>query len=78
MVETHLTVLNSSAVKYAKAPVFQIPQLNAAGRVEEWQAVTYEQFNHDVELFARHWTRVFSEDGLPMRSVIGMWFVIFQ
>jgi len=75
MVNTHLTVLNSSAVKYANAPVFRIPQLNAAGHVEEWHTVTYEQFNSDVELFARHWKRVLSEDGLPIRSIVGMWFV---
>ncbi len=75
MTNSHFTVLESSSVKYASATLFRIPQLDSAGRVEEWNSITYQQFYRDVELFARHWSRVLREDGVPARSVIGMWYV---
>jgi hypothetical protein len=75
MTNSHLTVLQSSSVKYASATLFRIPQLDSAGRVEEWHSITHQQFYRDVELFARYWSRVLSEDRVPARSVIGMWYV---
>lgn len=78
MINSHLTVLESSAIKYASATVFQIPQLDAAGRIEAWQSITYQQFRRDVELFAQYWKRVLREGGAPVRSVIGMWYVILS
>lgn len=76
MISSHLSVLESSSIKYASATLFRTPKLDSTGRVEEWRSISYKQFLHDVELFARYWTRVFDQDQLPKRSVVGMWYVI--
>jgi hypothetical protein len=74
MLNSHLTVLESSSLKYSGATAFLTPQLDSTGRVEEWRPISYRQFHADVELFARHWRRVLGNGGIPMRSVIGMWY----
>ncbi|KDR78205.1 hypothetical protein GALMADRAFT_64892 [Galerina marginata CBS 339.88] len=73
MVSSHLTVLESSSSKYSTTTLFRTPQVDTTGRVEAWRSISYAQFHHDVELFARYWTRVFQNDRIPRRSVIGMW-----
>ncbi|KAF9480646.1 acetyl-CoA synthetase-like protein [Pholiota conissans] len=78
MLNTHLTVLDSSSSKYASETLFRIPQVDSTGRVEVWRSVTYQRFNQDVELFARHWTRVFKAQNIPTRSVIGCWLAGFS
>ncbi|TRM65683.1 hypothetical protein BD626DRAFT_485538 [Schizophyllum amplum] len=60
MSSTHLSVLESSASRYAI-------------EVIEWQSITYSQFAHDVEHFAKYWTRTLRVSGVPQRSTIGMW-----
>jgi len=71
---SHLSILEASASLYASSPVFQLPRFDLqSGEVQEWDAVTYSQFLHDVELYAKHWARVLKGDGIPQRSVIGMW-----
>lgn len=75
MINSHLTVLESSSTTYAGATAFLTPQLDSTGRVGEWRPVSYRQFYSDVELFARHWRRVLGNGGIPVRSVIGMWYV---
>ncbi|PPQ95816.1 hypothetical protein CVT26_015925 [Gymnopilus dilepis] len=73
MVSSHLTVLESSSSTYSTATLFRVPQIDNAGRVAQWRSISYEQFHHDVESYARYWTRVFKNDRIPRRSVIGMW-----
>ncbi|KAG6836261.1 hypothetical protein H0H93_009662 [Arthromyces matolae] len=71
---SHLTVLSASASRHSSSPVFKIPQLDtASGRVENWVSITYQEFWTDVEVYARHWRRVFTRDGIPPKSVIGLW-----
>ncbi|KAI0068384.1 acetyl-CoA synthetase-like protein [Artomyces pyxidatus] len=71
---SHLTVLDTSASLYASSPAFQLPRCDLqSGEVQHWEPVTYAQFQRDVEMFARHWARVLKADGIPQRSVIGMW-----
>lgn len=73
-VRTHLTVLKSSASLYPSSPAFRIPQLNSGtGQVQFWQSVTYKQFQLDVELFAKYWTRKLKTHGIPRRSIVGLW-----
>ncbi|KAI0051721.1 acetyl-CoA synthetase-like protein [Auriscalpium vulgare] len=72
--QSHLTVLEASAALYASSPAFQLPRCDLqSGDVEDWSPVTYSQFQRDVEVFARHWARVLRTDGIPQRSVIGVW-----
>jgi len=73
MTNTHLTILESSSQRYASETLFRLPFVGSTGCVEAWRSITYQQFHRDVELFARHWTRVFKHERLPRRSVIGMW-----
>lgn len=55
-------------------PAFYVPQaLSESGDVETWEPVSYTQFLLDVELFASYWAHVLQLDGIPQRSVIGMW-----
>jgi len=71
---SHLTVLETSASLYSSLPAFRIPQVDAAsGQVTQWRPVTYNQFQSDVELFARYWARTLKTDGIPRRSVVGLW-----
>ncbi|KAF4611892.1 hypothetical protein D9613_003756 [Agrocybe pediades] len=73
MVSSHLTVLESSSSRYSEETLFRTPQVNAAGRVEKWNSITYSQFHEHVVSYARYWTRVMNERQIPQRSVIGMW-----
>jgi hypothetical protein len=74
MVDSHLTVLRSSSSAYASATLFRIPQLDStSGQVKEWRSISYEQFYRDVELFAQHWTNVFTKAQIARRSIIGLW-----
>ena len=77
MVNSHLTVLESSASAYASATLFRTPQLDSAsGQIKEWRSISYRQFYTDVELFARYWTSVFTNAQIPRRSIIGLWWVL--
>ena len=72
--KTHLQVLEESAETYSTRPVFQLPVLAPGGaEVTEWRAVPYSQFKSDVDRYARYWARTFAADGLPRRSVVGVW-----
>ncbi|KAI9457728.1 acetyl-CoA synthetase-like protein [Russula earlei] len=71
---SHLTVLQTSASHFPSLPAFYVPQsFSESGDVASWEPVSYIQFLLDVELFARHWGHVLRHDGVPPRSVIGMW-----
>ncbi len=73
---SHLSVLHSSASRFTSLPAFYVPQtLSESGDVASWEPISYMQFLLDVELFARHWAHVLKLDGIPQRSVIGMWSV---
>ena len=74
--KSHLSVLQSSASRFASLPAFYVPQtLSESGDIASWEPVSYMQFLLDVELFAKHWAHVLKLDGIPQRSVIGMWSV---
>ncbi|TFY83769.1 hypothetical protein EWM64_g230 [Hericium alpestre] len=74
MLRSHLSVLEASASAYASSPAFHIPRCDLqSDEAQEWDSISYAQFKQDVELFARHWARVFRTRGIPQRSVIGMW-----
>ncbi|KAF5376634.1 hypothetical protein D9615_007853 [Tricholomella constricta] len=74
MLESHLTVLESSAARHSFSPVFKVPQLDlSSGCVESWASISYQRFLSDVEFYARHWRRTFTRDGIPPKSVIGIW-----
>lgn len=76
MFSTHLTVLETSASRHPSAAAFRTPLLNETGQVQEWNTITYEQFHSDVQLYARYWSRTLKRDGIPLRSVVGLWYVM--
>ncbi|KAL1665529.1 hypothetical protein GGF50DRAFT_52504 [Schizophyllum commune] len=74
MSRTHLSVLESSASRFANRPAFKVPRVDSSTQeVVEWTSITYAQFLHDVEHFAKYWSRTLHRDGIPQRSIIGMW-----
>ncbi|KAK0465197.1 uncharacterized protein EV420DRAFT_1262611 [Desarmillaria tabescens] len=74
MSSTHLSVLEASASRFSSRPVFRTPRVDpTTSRIIEWQSITYRQFLLDVESFARHWSMTLGRDGIPQRSVIGLW-----
>lgn len=77
MVNSHLTVLESSSSAYASATLFRTPQLDStSGQVKEWRSISYQQFHRDVEIFAQHWSNVFVNSRIPRRSIIGLWWAL--
>jgi acyl-CoA synthetase (AMP-forming)/AMP-acid ligase II len=77
MPRSHLTVLEASAAKYSSLPAFRTPIVDPqTNTITEWRAITYSQFHLDVERVARHWLRRLQAQGLPHRSVVGMWYVV--
>ncbi|KAJ7724912.1 hypothetical protein B0H16DRAFT_1782741 [Mycena metata] len=73
MSRTHITILETSALRCPSAAAFKVPQSDAAGATPIWREITYQQFLMDVELTASHWSRIFREGGIPERSVVGLW-----
>ncbi|KAG6849864.1 hypothetical protein H0H93_004213 [Arthromyces matolae] len=74
MLQTHLTVLESTATHRPSSVVFKTPCINATnGQIESWCPITYGQFLLDVERHARHWAQTFARQRIPSRSVIGLW-----
>jgi hypothetical protein len=74
--KSHLSVLQTSASRFTSSPAFYVPRTHSeSGDVSSWEPVSYTQFLLDVELLARHWAHVLTRDGIPQRSVIGMWSV---
>ncbi|KAJ7228203.1 hypothetical protein GGX14DRAFT_346188 [Mycena pura] len=69
MLETHLTLLETSARRRPSALAFKVPQPGTS----TWRNITYQQFLADVELTASYWARIFREADIPQRSVIGLW-----
>jgi hypothetical protein len=76
VLRSHLSVLQTSASLYTSLPAFYVPQvLSESNDVEAWAPISYTQFLADVEMLARHWAHVLKLDGIPQRSVVGMWLV---
>lgn len=72
--KTHLTALEESASLYPSRPAFRVPHLRPQSQeIQEWQEITYSQFLADVEHFAKFWTQRLTADGVPPRSVVGVW-----
>lgn len=74
--QSHLSVLEASASKYSSVPVFKVPGTLQNSQVDEWLSISYLQFAEDVELYARYWSSVLALDGIPKRSVVGLWYVL--
>lgn len=72
--QSHLTVLEQSAALYPSALAFRVPVSDPmTRRVHDWLPISYRQFKEDVEVTARYWCGVFRTQGIPHRSVIGLW-----
>ncbi|TFK57163.1 acetyl-CoA synthetase-like protein [Heliocybe sulcata] len=70
---SHLSLLETAASHYASSPVFRIPLIDSTGAVSQWTSITYLQFLRDVERFARYWSRTLRSNGIPSKSVVGLW-----
>lgn len=71
---THITILQQIAAQHPAANAFQVPEFDPhTNQVLRWHPVTYSRFFQDVELFAKHWTRKLTSQGVLPRSVVGVW-----
>ncbi|PFH54576.1 hypothetical protein AMATHDRAFT_134787 [Amanita thiersii Skay4041] len=75
MLQSHLSILEASASRYAAYPLFRTPRLDvrATSQVDAWDIVTYQHFFHDVEATAKFWARTFAFHSIPQKSVVGLW-----
>ncbi|KAG6842569.1 hypothetical protein C0991_000095 [Blastosporella zonata] len=74
MFPSHLTVLQSTTARCPLAVVFKTPRTDITnGQVTSWDSITYQQFQEDIKIHARYWARTFATDGIPTRSVVGLW-----
>jgi hypothetical protein len=72
--KTHLSALDAAASEYAAYPAFKLPRIDPqTGLVLEWESISFAQFKIDVELFAKYWSHTLRAQGLPERSVVGIW-----
>lgn len=73
---THITILQQVAASHPHATAFQVPEFDAqTNEVSKWHPVSYSRFFDDVELFAKYWTQKLTAQGIPPRSVVGVWYV---
>ncbi|KAI0694890.1 acetyl-CoA synthetase-like protein [Cytidiella melzeri] len=71
---THITILQQIATSHPDVNAFRVPQYDAeTNEILQWHPITYSRFFADVELFARYWVQQFSSQGIPPRSVVGIW-----
>lgn len=72
--QSHLTVLETSASLYSTKPVYKLAvKSQASDAVESWTPISYKAFHSDVELSARYWSKHLSANGVAPRSVVGLW-----
>lgn len=74
--QSHLTVLESSARSHPTLPAFRQPVVDKeTSRILEWNTISYAEFFHHVELYSRYWASALSADGIAPGSIIGLWYV---
>ncbi|KAJ7771150.1 hypothetical protein DFH07DRAFT_1001597 [Mycena maculata] len=74
MPRTHLTVLETSALRSPSAVAFKVPRSDSVPHEKPtFVDITYQQFLRDVELTAAHWSHIFRQAGIPENSVVGLW-----
>ncbi|KAI3621697.1 amp-ligase [Moniliophthora roreri] len=69
---THLTNLQYACSLYSSAPAFRIPTFDHESTISGYYAITFAEFQQDVEKYARHWSTRLQNDGIKPRSVIGL------
>ncbi|TBU34338.1 acetyl-CoA synthetase-like protein [Dichomitus squalens] len=71
--KTHLQALEDCAAANPSLPIFKLPVYDSEGSLRAWMPVSYRQFKSDVEHFAAHLAKTLMADGIPPRSVVGLW-----
>ncbi|KAF8486688.1 hypothetical protein JB92DRAFT_3256897 [Gautieria morchelliformis] len=67
----HFEALRARVTSHPHAPIFKLPKPGALGR--EWVNVSYKDFQTDIERMAKYWLAKLASQGLPPRSVVGVW-----
>lgn len=74
--QSHISVLESSARSYPTRPAFRTPVVDKeTSQISEWATITYAHLHKDVELYARYWTSILTADGIAPGSTVGLWYV---
>ncbi|GJJ08040.1 hypothetical protein Clacol_002247 [Clathrus columnatus] len=72
----HFQTLHERVVSHPNTPVFKIPKPGTCWGDPEWIDVSYTQFNADIERLARYWYATLGSHNIPLRSVIGVWYMV--
>ncbi|KAF8511241.1 acetyl-CoA synthetase-like protein [Gautieria morchelliformis] len=67
----HFEALRARMASHPDTPIFKLPKPGAHGR--EWVNVSYKDFHADIERMAKYWLAKLASQGLPPRSVVGIW-----
>ncbi len=73
--KTHLQALEDCTAANPSLPIYKLPVYDNEGSLQAWLPVTFSQFKSDVEHFAAYLAQRLQADGVPPRSVVGLWYV---
>ncbi|KAI1784535.1 acetyl-CoA synthetase-like protein [Ganoderma leucocontextum] len=71
--KTHLQALEDCTAANPSLPIYKLPVYDNEGSLRIWLSVSFSQFKSDVEHFAAYLSQRLQADGVPPRSVIGLW-----
>ncbi|KAI0828701.1 acetyl-CoA synthetase-like protein [Trametes gibbosa] len=71
--KTHLTALAEQTLAHPSLPILKLPIYDSQGELRAWRPVSCSEFQADVEHVATHLAHKFQSEGIPQRSVIGLW-----
>ena len=71
--KTHLHALAECTSVYSSLPILKLPIYDNDGVLRTWAPISFVQFQSEVEHFAAHLARKLEADGVPPRSVVGLW-----
>ena len=67
----HFEALRARVASHPNTPIFKLPKPGALSR--EWVNISYREFEADIERMAKYWLAKLASQGLPTRSVVGIW-----
>ncbi|KAH9941837.1 acetyl-CoA synthetase-like protein [Epithele typhae] len=71
--KTHLHALAEAVSSHSDLPIYKLPAYDSEDVLRAWTPISFAQFQADVNHFAAHLARKLSADGVPSRSVVGLW-----
>ncbi|KAI0763479.1 acetyl-CoA synthetase-like protein [Trametes elegans] len=70
---THLHALAERTQAHPTLPIYKLPIYDKDDNLRAWRPVSSREFQSDVEHFATHLASKLHAQGVPPRSVVGLW-----